>query len=708
MDNLTLIIIILIIILIYLSFSCYEDFASTSKRNKSNKIINNNSPKPAPKSYDKKDSLIKLSPKRKSVSKMIKNSPKEAAKKAPKEAPKDNVEKTNEIKPIKKLSERRRSISKMVKNSPKEAAKEAPIKSITMPSPVSSKAKINIPTKKTYKSSSSKKPQKEVLDRYYSNRRQSVSSKREKDIDINLLSKSNNFIKLNRDKDNNIYNINSNLELDGDFDILGKFNVAGKDMNSIIDSKISPYILTTLVNEKIKNFAPVQDYVLPEYFDSKLNAYVKSSDLNTTMLKYSLKDNNNLITSGDLMKKISDGFKLQKNKSLCIGNNCLTYEDMQYIKSGFQPKVVTPEVKKKEIVEVSAPQSTPIIINTAKIPQSMIIKIEVKDLTNNTIYLPFVFEDANDKITVNWDDGNIKNYDITIDNTEADNTYNSVGKVFNTYKAVGNYTIQINGKIKRLGKFMKKDEIEKSGMNLIKSVTNWGDLDLETLPYAFLGATNLVEVPNYLPATVYAIPGMFADATSFNGDISKWDVSNVSNIGTLFKGATSFNQPIGNWDVSNVSSFDSTFQDATSFNQPLDDWNISSAESVDAMFAGATSFNQPLNSWSDKLAGISSLRFMFKNAKAFNGDISEWDVSTIRNMTGMFDGATSFNSDISSWNVSNVTRMFLMFNNATSFEIDISGWNVAKVTDVSSQNDFSQGSPILGTNYLPTKFAELG
>ena len=53
------------------------------------------------------------------------------------------------------------------------------------------------------------------------------------------------------------------------------------------------------------------------------------------------------------------------------------------------------------------------------------------------------------------------------------------------------------------------------------------------------------------------------------GDISHWDVSNVTDMSSLFQNATSFNQPLNNWNVSNVKNMGFMFGVAESFNQPL-------------------------------------------------------------------------------------------------------------------------------------------
>ena len=47
--------------------------------------------------------------------------------------------------------------------------------------------------------------------------------------------------------------------------------------------------------------------------------------------------------------------------------------------------------------------------------------------------------------------------------------------------------------------------------------------------------------------------------SNFNGNISKWDVSNVTNMSGMFFMCSKFNKDISNWDVSKVTNMYSMF-----------------------------------------------------------------------------------------------------------------------------------------------------
>src|SRR5690606_7362890 len=87
---------------------------------------------------------------------------------------------------------------------------------------------------------------------------------------------------------------------------------------------------------------------------------------------------------------------------------------------------------------------------------------------------------------------------------------------------------------------------------------------------------------------------LFSGATSFNGDISSWDVSNVTTMSSMFNLAFSFNQPLDNWDVSSATDMSSMFKNANIFNQPLNNWDVSNVINMSGMFSGdGIIFNQP-------------------------------------------------------------------------------------------------------------------
>ena len=178
-------------------------------------------------------------------------------------------------------------------------------------------------------------------------------------------------------------------------------------------------------------------------------------------------------------------------------------------------------------------------------------------------------------------------------------------------------------------------------------------------------------------SNVTDMSAMFAEAFSFNGDLSKWDVSNVKNMHAMFFAAESFNGDLSKWDVSNVRNMSSMFS-YSSFNGDLSKWNVSNVRNMYQMF-GDTSFNGDLSNWD--VSNVEDMENMFLDAR-YNRDLSKWNVSNVRNMRQMFHIAESFNGDLSKWDVSNVTNMENMFHMAKSFNGDLSNWNVSNVRDM--------------------------
>ena len=99
---------------------------------------------------------------------------------------------------------------------------------------------------------------------------------------------------------------------------------------------------------------------------------------------------------------------------------------------------------------------------------------------------------------------------------------------------------------------------------------------------------------------------------------------------------------------------------------------------------------------------------LFSEEKAFNQDISNWDVSNVNDMNSMFKNAASFNQPIGVWDVSNVTRMGSMFSGANTFNQPIGTWDVSKVNSMKAmfsckiriEIGFHQGQEVITGKYL--------
>jgi len=195
----------------------------------------------------------------------------------------------------------------------------------------------------------------------------------------------------------------------------------------------------------------------------------------------------------------------------------------------------------------------------------------------------------------------------------------------------------------------------------------------------------------------------FRNNSSFNQDISAWDVSNVTNMNGMFQSATSLTSvsfsdtssvtdmsfmfasttnltSVSLSDTSNVTDMSYMFYFADAFNGDLSSWNTSKVTNMKAMFQVAESFNQDISSWNT--SNVTDMSGLFSRATAFNQNINSWDTSNVTDMSLTFERTTAFNQSLSNWNTSNVTDMAYMFSYAVAFNQDISGWDTSKVTDM--------------------------
>ncbi len=141
-------------------------------------------------------------------------------------------------------------------------------------------------------------------------------------------------------------------------------------------------------------------------------------------------------------------------------------------------------------------------------------------------------------------------YDYTIDwgDDTAEEAYN-VGNPNHMYAAAGTYTVVIKGDFPHI--IMDNNP---SATNL-KSIEQWGNIQWQNFGFAFVNCNNMEYNATDAPdlSQVTNLWGMFYGCTSFNGDVSNWNVSTITSMGNMFGNTTVFNQDLGAWDISSVT-----------------------------------------------------------------------------------------------------------------------------------------------------------
>lgn len=297
-----------------------------------------------------------------------------------------------------------------------------------------------------------------------------------------------------------------------------------------------------------------------------------------------------------------------------------------------------------------------------------------------------------------------------------------------------------------------------SALTTIGRLNEWNMSSVTSLSTMFRGATLFNQnIGSWNTASVTDMSNMFLDAITFNNGLASgavgtlsWNTAAVTTMQYMFYSAKAFNCNVGSWNVSACANFNGTFTDTTKFNNggspDINNWVLKTTGTVNisGMFQSATIFNQPLSNWNTvavnnmstvfylapafnnglapgvgstlpwNTTNVTTMWWMFRNATAFNCDVSSFNTQNVTNMESTFNSATNFNNGLATgvagtlaWNTAAVTNMVGMFQSANSFNCNIGSWNVSAVTTFlsmfQSASKFNNGgSDTIGTWVLKT------
>lgn len=136
----------------------------------------------------------------------------------------------------------------------------------------------------------------------------------------------------------------------------------------------------------------------------------------------------------------------------------------------------------------------------------------------------------------------------------------------------------------------------------------------------------------------------------------------------IYKALKNFNGDISGWDVSNVTDMTACFYESSYTGEygGLDNWDVSSVVNMSGMFIRSKfsdEFND-INNWD--VSNVVSMPGMFREM-SFNGNISDWDVSNVKDTQCMFYDNKTFNQNLSKWKLDPACESANMFGRIKGF-----------------------------------------
>ena len=168
-------------------------------------------------------------------------------------------------------------------------------------------------------------------------------------------------------------------------------------------------------------------------------------------------------------------------------------------------------------------------------------------------------------------------------------------------------------------------------------------------------------------------------------DFSKFNTSNVTNMGRMFYKNTTPKLDLSNFDTRNVIYMNAMFMEAWG----IEELNLSSFDTSNVWFMGNMFKNthklKNLDVHHFNTQKVKHMQYMFYGSGATSLDLSHFDTSKVEDMSKMFaEMANITELDLSNFDTSNVKDMSRMFDRTAELRtLDLSNFNTSKVTDFS-------------------------
>lgn len=221
----------------------------------------------------------------------------------------------------------------------------------------------------------------------------------------------------------------------------------------------------------------------------------------------------------------------------------------------------------------------------------------------------------------------------------------------------------------------------------IGNLSNWDVSNVNNMSQLFGGCWALASVGDlsgWDVSNVTTVKEMFHACVALLsvGNITNWNTSNITTMRRLFNNCLKLTGigDLANWDVSNVTDMSFMFWSASSVKEiDVSKWNVSKVTNFDHFAAHAGLRRKGIENW--KTTSATNMNALFHNCAEEELDLSGWDVSKVQFFCQMFENSPNLKriKGLEKWNTSAGLGFDGMFERCYKLEeLDLSSFDTSK------------------------------
>ncbi|MBN1649160.1 MAG: BspA family leucine-rich repeat surface protein [Spirochaetales bacterium] len=220
-------------------------------------------------------------------------------------------------------------------------------------------------------------------------------------------------------------------------------------------------------------------------------------------------------------------------------------------------------------------------------------------------------------------------------------------------------------------------------------VVEWGDGGVSYIINATSATQHTYPVAGVYVVKITGVCDGFGFDTGGEGDMAclidvlQWGDVKFHNNGGIFWNCTNLHDfsALDNPYFTGITDISYMFHGLDAFDGDISDWDVSGIHNMEGLFEYTTDFSGDVSDWDT--SAVTDMDRLFAYSDNFSSDVSDWTTTAVTSMSEMFRGTDTFDSDVAGWNTSHVQYMSNMFRDTVAFSSVVTTWDTGSVTDMS-------------------------